>query len=69
MNDLGKLLVGLGAALIVFGVLYGTDLINLGKLPGDFIWRRGSFTVFFPLGTMLFISLVVSILLALIRRR
>jgi len=39
--------------------------LGLGRLPGDVVVRRGSFTVVFPLATSLLLSLVATILLNL----
>jgi Protein of unknown function (DUF2905) len=67
---LGKSLILIGLALAVFGAamwaLSGVPLI--GKLPGDFYVRRGNFTFYFPLATCVLISIVLSLLFALLRR-
>jgi len=60
MGGLGKTLVGLGAALLILG--FGLMLlerwgISLGRLPGDLIFRRKNLVVFFPLGSMVLLSL------------
>ena len=65
MTSLARLLVQIGLILIVAGgviFLLGRIGISLGSLPGDLTWRRRNVTVFFPLGT----SIVVSILLTLL---
>ena len=41
---------------------------GLGRLPGDMVWRRGSFTFYFPLATCVILSLVLSLLFRLFRR-
>jgi hypothetical protein len=41
---------------------------GLGRLPGDFVWRRGSFTFYFPITTCIVLSLVLSLLFRLFRR-
>jgi hypothetical protein len=54
----------IGAALLIaarFGV-------PLGRLPGDFAYRGKNVSVFFPLGTSILISVVLSILLYVISR-
>jgi hypothetical protein len=69
MRDFGRLLIVLGAVLVVAGLLmtaFGRP--GLGKLPGDFTWRRGSFTVYLPLMTSLILSLLLSLILWLFRR-
>ena len=42
--------------------------VPLGRLPGDIVIRRGNFTLYFPLATGILVSVVLTILLALIRR-
>ena len=59
----GVLLVAMGLLLTLFGQF------NLGRLPGDIVWRRGNFTLFFPLATSLLLSLLLTIVLNLIARR
>jgi hypothetical protein len=59
---LGGLLLVAGIALTAFGGL------GLGRLPGDIVVRRGSFTLFFPIMTSILLSIALSLLLWLFRR-
>ena len=71
MTELGKLLVGLGAVIVVAGILLmllGRTNLPLGRLPGDFLYRGKTTTVYFPLATSLVLSVVLSILLYLVSR-
>ena len=73
MAPLGKSLVVFGLVVAGLGfVLWGASSIpilnRLGRLPGDIYVRRGNFTVYFPLATAIIVSVVLSILLALMRR-
>lgn len=70
MQDMGKALIMLGLILATAGILlaYGGKIPFLGKLPGDIRIERENFTLFFPLGTCLAISIVVSFLFWLFRR-
>jgi hypothetical protein len=62
----------MGRALILFGFLAVAVglLINLGfpigRLPGDFTFRRGSFTLYVPLATSLIASVVLTLVAAII---
>jgi hypothetical protein len=56
----GLLLLGLGVAWPWLG------RIGLGHLPGDITLRRPGFTLFFPLGSAVLISVVLSLALTLI---
>ncbi|WP_348261616.1 DUF2905 domain-containing protein [Telmatobacter sp. DSM 110680] len=71
MADLGKILLGLGLLLVVLGsVLLLASRFGwpLGRLPGDMAWRGKNVSVFFPLGTSILISVVLTLLLYLISR-
>ena len=71
MTDLGKLLVLLGGMLVLVGlgmVLAGRAEFPLGRLPGDFVYRGKNTTVYFPLGTSIVISVVLSVLMYVVGR-
>jgi hypothetical protein len=40
---------------------------GLGRLPGDIVYRRGSFTFYFPLATSILLSLLLTLVLSLRR--
>lgn len=64
---MARLLIAAGCLLIVAGLAIWLGL-PLGRLPGDFQFRRGAFTVYIPLATSLVVSLVLTLFLMLIRR-
>jgi hypothetical protein len=71
MENLGKILIGIGILLILVGVLVLVTNrvgIHLGRLPGDLIFRRGSTTIYIPIITSLLISLLLTLILWLFRR-
>jgi hypothetical protein len=71
MFDLGKLLVGLGLALLVIGgivMLLSRTGLPLGRLPGDILYRGKNTTFYFPLATSILVSVVLSLVLFLISR-
>lgn len=71
MAYMGKILILLGVALIVAGVLLtlGGKCCWLGRLPGDIYIHKKGFTFFFPITTSIIISIVLSIIFILLRRR
>jgi hypothetical protein len=71
LGELGRLLIIAGAFLALLGALFvlGGRFFNLGRLPGDIVIRRDNFTFYFPLATSILLSLGLSILLWLIRKR
>ena len=71
MADFGRILLGLGLLLVVIGAVLLTAArfgLPLGRLPGDLSYRGKNVSIFFPLGTSILISLVLSFLLYLISR-
>jgi hypothetical protein len=65
----GPLLVGLGVALILIGLLFWSGGLSwFGRLPGDLRIERESVRVYIPLVSMLLVSLVLSLVLYLVRR-
>ena len=66
---MNRFLVGLGAVLILAGVLWPwIRKMSLFHLPGDVMIDRPGFKFFFPVTTMLIISAVLSLLAWLMRR-
>jgi len=71
MIEIGKALLGLGLLLVVMGaalMVAGRFGWPLGRLPGDIAYRGKNISVFFPLGTSIVISVVLSILFYFISR-
>ena len=67
----GRLLIIGGSVLIIFGVIFllAGKIPGIGKLPGDFVFRKGNFTFYFPLATCLIISIIVSLILFFFTRK
>jgi hypothetical protein len=71
MENLGKVIVGLGVVVVVAGLVLwfaGDKLSWFGRLPGDIRIERPGFSCFFPITTMIIISLALSILLSILSR-
>jgi hypothetical protein len=71
VNDLGRLLIGLGLLLLVAGgllLLLGRSGLPLGKLPGDVAYRGKNFSVYVPLGTSILVSVLLSLVFYLLSR-
>jgi hypothetical protein len=71
--DIGRTLVVLGIVLVVVGglvmLLSRTGVpFGLGRLPGDLLIKRDSFTVYLPITSSIVVSLVLSGILWLLRR-
>ncbi len=71
MNDLGRLLIGLGLVLLIAGgllLLLGRTGVPLGRLPGDISYRGKNLSVYFPLGTSILLSILLSLVFYLLSR-
>ena len=70
-GGLGKALMALGAILLAAGglITLAGKIPGLGKLPGDIVIQRGNFTFYFPLATSLLISIILTVVFALLGRR
>jgi Protein of unknown function (DUF2905) len=64
---MGKLLVVVGLIIAGVGLLVMLG-VPVGRLPGDITVRRGNFTFYFPLVTSIIASILLTLLLALLRR-
>jgi Protein of unknown function (DUF2905) len=64
---MGRGLVILGLVIAAVGVVVMAG-VPLGRLPGDFTVRRGSFTFYFPLATSVIVSILLTLLLQWFRR-
>jgi uncharacterized protein HemY len=64
-----RVLIVLGLVIVAIGVAWPwLSKLPLGRLPGDFVVDRPGLKVFFPLTTMIILSVVISFLLWLFRR-
>ena len=71
MENIGKLIVGVGLVLVVVGLcfwLLGGRLGWLGNLPGDIRIERPGFTLYAPITTMIILSIALSLILAVVSR-
>ena len=65
----GLLLVALGVAVVVVGFLVWSGALSwVGRLPGDVRIDRGNVKIFFPITSMILISLLLTLILNLLRR-
>jgi Protein of unknown function (DUF2905) len=70
LEGIGKLLIGGAIVLLVLGGLFLLlGRVGLDRLPGDLVFKRGNVTVYFPIGLMILLSIVATIVLNLFLRR
>ncbi|UII55015.1 DUF2905 domain-containing protein [Cytobacillus spongiae] len=60
MSEIPKLLMIVGGVIFIIGFLM--KFIDIGKLPGDIIVRKGNATFYFPIVTSIVLSVVLSVI-------
>ena len=70
MDDIGRAIMVAGGALFLVGLLLVLSgrLPGLGNLPGDITIQRDNITLYMPCGTMIVVSVVLTLVLNLISR-
>jgi hypothetical protein len=70
LATIGKVLMGIGVALVLLGGLLWllSKVPFLGRLPGDIRIERPGFTCLIPLVSSIILSIVLTLLLNLIAR-
>lgn len=71
MSGIGRLLIFVGVALVVIGLLVTiSDRLpfKIGRLPGDIVWRGKNSTFYFPITTIILLNLVLFLVMKLFRR-
>ena len=72
MDQLGRMLIIMGGVIVVVGLLltFGPRLpLRIGRLPLDIHIQRDNFNFYFPLGTSILLSIVLTVVFGLLKRR
>ncbi len=56
--QIGKMFLFLGVIFIIIGAIWTL----IGKLPGDFTFKKGNVTVYFPIMTSIVVSIILTII-------
>ncbi len=64
MMGMGKMLMLLGVVIFIIGFLM--QFIQIGKLPGDLVFKKGNTTFYFPIMTSILLSVVLTLIFYLI---
>jgi len=71
--NLGRPIVVLGLILVGIGLLISLaeklSFFRFGRLPGDIVYRGKNVVFYFPIVTCLLLSVLLTLFLALFRRR
>lgn len=69
-ENFGRVLIVIGVVFVIVGLLASSwRALRLGSLPGDFHWSGKGWQIWFPLGTSIVLSLVLTLLFNLFFRR
>ncbi|HEX6170207.1 MAG TPA: DUF2905 domain-containing protein [Chitinophagaceae bacterium] len=70
-SETGKWVIGIGVIIIFVGIIiyFFHDKLNwIGRLPGDIRIERENFRFYFPITTMILLSLFGTLIIWLIRK-
>ena len=63
MTPTQKLLITLGVAILIIGLLWPViTKLGVGRLPGDIHIKREGFSFYFPLTTMILASIILTLI-------
>lgn len=66
---MSRTLIAVGLFLVAVGVLWPwISKLPIGRLPGDIIVERENFRLYFPITTMIIISVAISIIFWFFRK-
>ncbi|HEX9251034.1 MAG TPA: DUF2905 domain-containing protein [Ignavibacteriaceae bacterium] len=69
MTNTQKILIFLGVVIIIIGFTWPwLSKIPFGKLPGDIVVDKPNFKFFFPITSMIIVSLVISFIIWLVKK-
>lgn len=69
-SETGKLIIVAGAIIVLAGILvyfFSDKLSWIGHLPGDIKIERENFRFYFPVTTMILLSLIINLIIRIFR--
>ena len=70
-SDTGKYIIIIGLMIILIGIIiyfFHDKLHWVGRLPGDIRIEKENFRFYFPITTMIIISLVIAIIIQIVKK-
>ncbi|HEY2727463.1 MAG TPA: DUF2905 domain-containing protein [Parafilimonas sp.] len=70
-SQTGKWIIIAGVVIVIIGILiyfFHDKLKWLGKLPGDIRIEKENFSFYFPITTMIIISVVLTLLISIFKK-
>ena len=71
MESFPKMLISIGLTITLVGVLWwvGVRYFKFGHFPGDIAIEKENFKFYFPLGTSILLSIVLSAIMWVLNKR
>ena len=71
VESLGRMVLYIGIILVLIGGFFilMAKIPWFGRLPGDIVYRHGGVTIFFPITTMVLVSVILTVLMNIVWRR
>ncbi|MGH9339582.1 MAG: DUF2905 domain-containing protein [Acidobacteriota bacterium] len=67
MPEIGKLLIFLGLAILVIGLIFTfLPSLRIGRLPGDIHFRKDNWSIYIPITTSILLSVLLTLILWII---
>jgi len=68
MEGLGKIILIIGGIIVILGLImvFSNHIPFLGKLPGDIFIKKDGFSFYFPIVTLLILSILITIIVNVI---
>lgn len=68
-ESIGRFLLFVGGIIAAIGLVFlFLGRFGLGRLPGDILIKKENLTIYFPITTMLIISIILTLFFSLFRR-
>jgi len=69
-EGLGRILIIIGVIIVVLGLLlaFGERIPLLGKLPGDILIKKDGISFYFPIVTVLLLSVILTLIINFVLR-
>jgi NADH:ubiquinone oxidoreductase subunit 6 (subunit J) len=67
----GKYIIGVGLIIVLIGTIiyfFGDKLSWIGRLPGDIRIEKENFKLYFPITTLLIISILLNVIIWLFKK-
>ena len=70
ISEIGKALIVIGIVVLFLGLMltFHDKIPLFGKLPGDIFIKKGNFSFYFPIMSMIIISVIISLIFMLFRK-